>query len=442
MLTRAWKIEIGRLIAVVLGVTFVGLIFGYPLVGFALGLVVYVAITLRALYRLEDWLRNSKKYYPPSDASGIWGEVFDHIYRMQKRKRKRKRQLSRIVHLFQQSTQAMPDGAVVLNKEFEITWINKAAQRLLGLKSPRDIGFRIDNFIRRPLFVQSLREGRFGEDIAMQSPVDPRIRLIVTVTDVGKHHYLVIAYDETEKFRTEQIQRDFVANVSHELRTPLTVVSGYLEGMAMDKESAALWGPPINAMERQVTRMRNIVNDLLLLAKLESGEEGSQPRPVDVAELVESIAADTRDLSLGRHEVEVDVDHGLKLLAAPEELRTAFSNLAFNAVRYTPEGGRIRMSWSLSDGEACFAVEDSGIGIPEHHIPRLSERFYRVDTGRSREQGGTGLGLAIVHQVLERRGGHLEVESEVDMGSTFRCVFPSGFVIEKLDSRSASRQAG
>ncbi|MGB0713857.1 MAG: phosphate regulon sensor histidine kinase PhoR [Gammaproteobacteria bacterium] len=441
-MTRAWKIEVGRLLAVVLGVTFMGLVLGFPMIGLVLGLAIYVAITLRALYRLEDWLRNSKKYYPPSDASGIWGEVFDHIYRMQKRKRKRKRQLSRIVHLFQQSTQAMPDGAVVLNNDFEITWMNKAAQRLLGLKSPRDIGFRIDNFIRRPQFVQNLREMRFGENIDMASPVDPRIRLVVNITDVGKNHYLVIAYDETEKFRTEQIQRDFVANVSHELRTPLTVVSGYLETMASDQESAPLWGPPVNAMQRQVTRMRNIVNDLLLLAKLESGDEGGQARPVDVAELIESIAADTREFSQGRHEIEIDLDPGVKLLAAPEELRTAFSNLAYNAVRYTPEGGRIHMSWGVSDGEACFAVEDSGIGIPEHHIPRLSERFYRVDTGRSREQGGTGLGLAIVHQVLERRGAHLEVESEVDLGSTFRCVFPSGFIIEKLAADSPSRQAG
>ena len=428
-MTRAWKIEYLRLGAWLAFGLLAGAVTGYYGLGLFVALGAYVALTLRNLYRLEHWLRTSKKFeLPAEDGGGVWFDAFRHIADFQQRKRKRKRQLSRIVKLFQESTQAMPDGAVVLNERFEVTWINRAGRRLLGLRSPQDIGRRIDNLIRNPGFVDHLHNHRYGALTPMPSPVDPGVRLKVMILRSSKKNYLVLAYDQTEQHRAEQIHRDFVANVSHELRTPLTVLKGYLEALGNDASP----GDPMEVMGRQVSRMEAVVEDLLLLAKLESqfGPVGeSEGGWLAVDSLMKRVLEDACALSGGRHPIHLDADPDLGLYGGEDELRTAFSNLAFNAVRYTPEGGEIFIRWYLRDGSACFEVRDRGIGIPDHHIPRLTERLYRVDPGRSRDRGGTGLGLAIVGHVLDRHEAQLEIESEVGVGSTFRCLFGK---LEKL----------
>ena len=421
-MTRAWKIEYLRLGAWLAFGLLAGAVTGHYGLALFAALGAYVALTLRNLYRLEHWLRTSKKFeLPAEDGGGAWFDVFRHIADLQRRKRKRKRQLTRIVKLFQESTQAMPDGAVVLNERFEVTWINRAGRRLLGLRSPQDIGRRIDNLIRHPAFVDHLHNHRYGTLAPMPSPVDPRVRLKVMILCSSKKNHLVLAYDQTEQHRADQIHRDFVANVSHELRTPLTVLKGYLEALRDDES-----GGPMQAMARQVSRMEAVVEDLLLLAKLESQSGESEGEWLAMDSLMNRVLEDARALSGGRHSVHLDADPGLGLRGREDELRTAFANLAFNAVRYTPEGGEIRLRWYPRDGQACFEVRDDGIGIPTHHIARLTERFYRVDPGRSRDQGGTGLGLAIVGHVLDRHEARLEIESEVGVGSTFRCLFGKG----------------
>lgn len=433
-MTRAWKIEILRLGGWLALGLLVGAVTGYY--GFALfaALGAHTAFTMRNLHRLEYWLRASKKFEPPVIGSGVWFAVFRHIRDLQRRKRKRKRQLSRIVKLFQESTQAMPDGAVVLDERFEVTWINRAARRLLGLRSPQDVGRRIDNLIRNPQFVAHLHDRRYGEPIPMPSPADPRLRLTIIILRSSKKNYLVLAYDQTEQHRAEQIRRDFVANVSHELRTPLTVLKGYLEALPDD---AAPTGP-IGAMGRQAARMEAVVEDLLLLAKLESApdeaSDESGGRRLDMDALMNRVLEDAQALSGDRHPIRLEIDPNLGLRGREDEVLTAFSNLVFNAVRYTPEGGAIHIHWFRRGERACFEVRDQGIGIPAHHIPRLTERFYRVDPGRSRERGGTGLGLAIVGHVLDRHEAVLEIESEVGVGSTFRCLFEEGRTVIKPSS--------
>jgi two-component system phosphate regulon sensor histidine kinase PhoR len=261
----------------------------------------------------------------------------------------------------------------------------------------------------------------------MPSPVNENITLRVRVIPYSGNRRLVVARDMTRMQRLERTRQDFVANVSHELRSPLTVVAGYLETLLESQEFGEQYGDQLRSMQLQTSRMNQIVDDLMLLSRLESEAPQTDAEPVVVARLIDSIANQARQLSgESEHVIELDIDRELCIKGREPELYSAFSNLVFNAVRYTPAGGRIAIRWKESAGVPVFSVEDSGVGIDAHHLPRLTERFYRVDTGRSRASGGTGLGLAIVKHVLLRHEGQLEIESEVERGSVFRCHFPAG----------------
>ncbi len=428
-MNRAWSGELWRL-ALIIGVA---LLIGAPLglawtlVGAAL--VAYLIWHLRNLYRLERWLRDSHSIHPP-DAAGIWGEVFHLLYRGQQRNRKRKRRLAGILNRFQQATTALPDATVVLGENDEIEWFNSAAKSLLGLNTASDVGQRIDNLLRNPRFIALLDGGDDNARVQMASPVDPTLTLQLRIVPYGRKQRLLIARDISRQLRVEQTQRDFVANVSHELRTPLTVISGYLETLSeIDAESGGQWRRELELMSQQGERMRQIVEDLLLLSRLESGA-GPVREEVAVAPMVETIAAALRLLcEENGQSLELELDDDLRLYGAERELYSAFFNLATNAHRYTPKGGRITLSWYRDEDGAHFEVRDSGVGIPPEHIPRLTERFYRIDVGRSREAGGTGLGLAIVKQVLNRHRAQLYIESTPGQGSLFSCDFPPENVI-------------
>ena len=417
--------EIFKLLCLVLGGALAGWIFGHALAGYALALSAYLLLQLRYLRVLRQWLDAPKQVELP-EPGGIWGEVFEKLLELQKRNRKRKKKLAAIVSEFQASTAALPDGAVVIGVSGEIQWFNKAAQALLGLRGQHDVGIRIPNLIRHPDFADYFGETEYLGEVEVPSPVNLNVRVSLKIIPYGKDQRLMIVRDVSELRRLETARRDFVANASHELRTPLTVLRGYLDMIEPESRGDGPlreWHMPINEMRNQAARMESLINDMLKLAKLESDAEAKQDVQ-DVPQILSRVVDEARNMSRGEHTLEAEVDPELFLYGRETEAQSIFSNLVSNAVRYTPERGRIRIRWYGDEAGAHFVVTDSGIGIAEEDIPRLTERFYRVDVGRSRASGGTGLGLSIVKHALQRHEGQLEITSTLGQGSTFTCHFP------------------
>jgi two-component system phosphate regulon sensor histidine kinase PhoR len=424
--SKAWRSELLRLAALLLSGILFGAIVGRIELGLLLALAGYLCWHLYNLYRLVSWLREGKKFQPPETGS-IWDDVFQHIFRLQQRNRKRKRNLRRMLKRFHKMTVALPDAIVELApRSDEMEWWNDAASRFLGFKYPRDSGQRISNLLRSPTFLDYLHQGSYEQSIEIPSPVDESLTLRIRIIPYSGERRLLVARDMTRTQRLERTRQDFVANVSHELRSPLTVLSGYLETLLDEQQFGQEYASQLRSMQKQTERMNRIVDDLMLLSRLETELPQADPEPVLVHRLIDSVASQAHELSgVAEHVIQLDVDRGLCLKGRESELYSAFSNLVFNAIRYTAAGGLITIRWKATDGGAVFSVQDSGVGIAQQHIPRLTERFYRVDTGRSRSTGGTGLGLAIVKHVLLRHEGWLEIESELDKGSEFRCHFPA-----------------
>lgn len=378
------------------------------------------------MHRLERWLRNGRRAQPPQ-SWGVWGEIFEHYYRMQRRYAKRKKRLSRVIREFRESTSAMPDGTIVLDADRRISWFNGAAVRLLDLAGNRDIGQPVTSLVRAPAFERFIRDGDFSRPVEIDSPVNLGGGLSIRVVPYGRGQYLMLIRDITRLQRLENMRRDFVANASHELRSPLTVLGGYLETMTEDDEIPEIWSGPLDEMQSQCRRMTTLVNDLLELSRLETDAPADpDEQPVDVAEVVRRVRKEALAQAGGAaRTIETDLDESLGLAGVENELYSAFSNLIFNAVRYTDNDGCIRIRWRReAGGGARFCVSDDGIGIDARHLPFITQRFYRVDPSRSRSQGGTGLGLAIVKHVLNRHDARLRVDSELGEGSEFCCVFP------------------
>ncbi len=398
----------------------------YPLAGYAVGASVYLLSQLRHLYALRLWLEAPKRIELP-EAGGIWGEVFDELLELQKSNRKRKKKLAAIVAEFRASTAALPDGAVVLGARGEIAWFNAAAQAMLGLHGKVDVGVRLPNLIRHPAFTEYVSEREYRGEVEVPSPVNPNVRISLRIIPYGKGQRLMIVRDVSEFRRLETARRDFVANASHELRTPLTVLRGYLDMIEPESKGEgplSAWSGPLQEMRVQAKRMESLIKDMLKLASLESEIE-TQQAAVDVAECIRRAVQEAKTLAHDTHEFEMEIDAELFLFGREIEAQSIFSNLILNAVRYSPEGGKIRILWRKGEEGGVFAVSDSGIGISEEDLPRVTERFYRVDIGRSRASGGTGLGLSIVKHALQRHEGRLEIASELGRGSTFSCYFPS-----------------
>ncbi len=393
----------------------------------------YLVWHLYNLSRLQRWLRQAELSSLPV-SRGAWGTAFDGIYRLREGSLRRRKRLNRLLKRFYKLAAALPDATVMLGEHDIIEWYNKPAQKLLGLQPSADVGQYIGNLLRHPAFRAYLDENDSDEPIEIPSPEDESTILSVHLVSYGKNRRLLIARDITRLHRLEQMRRDFVADVSHELRTPLTVIAGYLESMADGAdELPADWQRSIVLMEQQTCRMQHIVTDLLFLSRMENSVQPVGADEVDVSALLTAIREDALTLSgESRHAISLDADPDLLIKGNYEELRSVFSNLVFNAVQYTPAGGKIEIRWHRTDDHgARFEVKDHGQGIAAHHIPRLTERFYRIDVGRSREKGGTGLGLAIVKHVMNRYQGHLEIDSEVGKGSLFRCCFPAAVLVSR-----------
>ncbi len=419
-----------------IGLLLLGYATGNPWFLFSLGLLAYIFWHLRQLTRLIFWLSKNELDMPP-DAGGFWGDVFRHLYRIQRHNRHRQEKLLVVLNRYKESTEAMPDATLILGRNWEIEWFNSKCENYFDLKKKQDIGQPFTNLIRSPSLLAFIEKqssknkadaklddmGSSQKTLELPSPDNKRILSIRLIPYGNK--YLLIARDVTSIQKLKTMRRDFVANVSHELRTPLTVISGYLETLEDHLKDEPVYTNSIHLMQQQSHRMCHIVEDLLLLSTIEGNEQRVLKNDfIDMDALIMMLKKEALVLSHGRHSITAE-SSGLKWLKGDRnELQSAFSNLVSNAIRYTPEGGLINIKWFIdANKQGCFEVQDDGDGIAEHHVERLTERFYRVDVGRSRDTGGTGLGLAIVKHVITHHQGKLIIDSRLGLGSTFRCEF-------------------
>jgi two-component system phosphate regulon sensor histidine kinase PhoR len=417
------------------GALLLGLWFGsvaWWLVG-ALGL--YVAQMLRNVYMLDRVLDGAKRR-PMFDTRGLWAEIFARVDKTRAKARSRKKKYHKLLREVWDSTGALSDAGIILNAEREILWFNPAATRLLGLDPAHDIGNRLDNLLRYPDFVTYLAEPKSAA-ITIPSPLDPAGRLAVQLIPYGQAQQLAIIRDVTHQVKLETMRRDFVANASHELRSPLTVIGGYLDSLADDEELPASWSAPIREMQRQANRMTQILRDLIELTRIESAESKARLEFVDVPRMLTQIVAEFSS-GEGRPRITLQLDSDAALLGNETELHSIFYNLIHNAMRFTPATGSVEVAWRSVDAGAEFEVVDTGIGIAEDQVPRITERFYRVDPGRSRATGGTGLGLSIVKHALNRHNGNLTIRSREGEGSTFKCRFPQSRLAQRIGASQAA----
>jgi two-component system phosphate regulon sensor histidine kinase PhoR len=420
---QAWWFAAARVALATLVGLLLGWMFGHLWAGVAVVFVLYLGWHLVNLFRVEWWLRH-RGFAEPPDIGGAWGEAITHIVRLHRRKRFHKQRFVQLFRQIQRSTAALPDGVVILNDQREIAWFNRMAAHLLNLRRTADLGLRIDNLVRQPEFARYLNEGQYANPVVIRTGATDGLYLSLQVVPYGEGQLLLLVRDVSRQMRLENMRKDFVANASHELRSPLTVISGYLETLSQDPALDSDLAAPVAEMRRQAERMTTIIGDLLELSRLESDESEIEGAPVDVAALLSMLRKDVLARSEHPHEVRVRIESPAALIGNESEIHSAFSNLVDNAAKYTSVEGSIEMRWWVDADGGHFAVSDTGIGIASEHIPRLTERFYRVDPGRSRGTGGSGLGLAIVKHVLQRHGATLEVQSTQGRGSVFSCHFP------------------
>ncbi len=431
-MNRNWQSAVVRRLVLLLGACLLlGLVTDQMTLCLLLGVSGYLVWTLIQMFRLGRWLEASEfSEHEPPTSRGLWGAIFDNIYRLQRRQQKSRRRLQAVIDRVQASTGALSDAIVMVNSHGCIEWWNPAAEQLLGFRSPDDQGQHITNLIRDPRFIRYFEQKSYNEPLELPSPVIESIRLQYSITLYGTNNRLVVVRNITRLHQLEVMRKDFVANVSHELRTPLTVITGYLETMQdglelMPDKAPPVWKRALTQMLTQAERMQNIISDLLTLSRLETSDSQLDQNSVNIHELLDTVVHDALAYSHGKHKVKLDCPDHACLTGNREELRSAFSNLVYNAVKYTPEGGDIKVRWLENSYGATLQVKDNGIGIDPQHLPRLTERFYRVDKGRHSQTGGTGLGLAIVKHVLLRHNAVLDVSSKPGKGSTFSCRFPA-----------------
>ena len=384
-----------------------------------LALAVMVFVQLSYLHQLSNWLDDPQSAKLP-DGWGAWTNIFSRLYRLRRDDEKNQAELTEWLARFRQAMHLLPDGVAIMDDVLFLEWCNPAAEQHLGLRNDRDKGMRVTNLIRSPDFMDYIILGRYEQPLTLTFR---ERKLIVQIIPFENRRQILVTHDATETERTEMMRRDFIANASHELRTPLTVIVGFLEIASSGGLDDATRMAHLKLMTEQGHRMQNLIEDMLTLSRLESVDYPMRPEPVDIRKLMEQVAREARGLSAGKHDITLEVT-GPDVLGNTEELHSAFGNLASNAVRYTPAGGMIKLSWVQTPRGVKFIVDDTGIGISPEHISRLTERFYRVDKSRSRETQGTGLGLAIVKHVLLRHSGTLTIKSEAGKGSSFIVCLP------------------
>ena len=421
-----WPRYLRLIVLFLIATTTVGFIFGQALLGLLAGLLGYLWWTLAQARKLHRWLANPSASDEAPQSIGLWGDLFDSLHRLHNNHLRTQDRLRAQINRGQESTNAMRDGVIMTDSRGALEWWNGSAEHLLGFRRQSDRGQYIHNLIRTPAFKAYFDSRDYRDPLELTSPAKPHIHLQIQISLFGDDDRLIVAKDVTRLHQLEQMRRDFVGNVSHEMRTPLTVISGYLETMVDNADDLPpKWRRAIITMAQQSSRMEALITDLILLSKIETGEQTINDALTDVNDLIGQICHDAQVLSGDKHhEFEIAINDQRLLRGDESQLRSAFSNLIFNAVKYTPAGGRITVSWSTDRDGAHLSVRDTGIGIDPVHIPRLTERFYRADPSRHQETGGTGLGLAIVKHVLLNHDGKLEIRSHIGEGSEFICHFP------------------
>ncbi|MEM9302075.1 MAG: phosphate regulon sensor histidine kinase PhoR [Pseudomonadota bacterium] len=397
-----------------------GALFDHVWIGISLAVAAVLMWHLLNLYRLHRWLTSRRRFGPVSGI-GVWSGIFAALHQRQRESQARRQRLLRSVREIREAISAIPAGVLIVDQDQDIQWLNPSAATMLGLDRRDDVGSSLTQTLTDPRVEAWLAGDDATEELLVDAPTD-KTKLSLSLIPFSSTQSLLIAQDVTQLHRVEAMRKDFVANVSHELRTPLTVISGYVEAMEIDASDE--WQMIIRRMSEQSDRMRAIVEDLLTLSRLDAIGALEDEVVVNVHGVVTSVANEAEALSGGRHTLVWHASSTVVVTGSPSDLRSAFMNLVSNAIRYTPEGRRISFRWYLRDGQATFEVTDDGPGIAAEHIPRLTERFYRVSTDRSRATGGTGLGLAIVKNILVLHDAALEIESEIGSGTTFRAVFP------------------
>jgi len=425
---NTWRNELRRFLLILAAALVFGLLVGEISFVLLIALAGYSGYNLLQLRRLTQWVAKDshKSDTQPPESTGTWGSIFDSIYRLQKQERLASDYLKNILDKAQESSAALEMAVVMINKQGTLDWWNRATEDLLGIRYPNDRNQAVTNLIRDPRFADYFHKEKYSQTLRIEAPGVSGRTLEFQITLFGEHEKLMLVRDVTQLHRLESMRRDFVGNVSHELGTPITVIKGYLETIADNLDSFdSRWHKPIEQMRSQSQRMENIVRDLLVLSSIETRAAPRAQEKIDLGELAQEIKGHTQEIMTEKqHNFSINCPNEIILLGQRSELYSALSNLVINAAKYTPAGGMIELRAALDSTGVKIEVEDNGLGIESHHIPRLTERFYRVDPSRSAESGGTGLGLAIVKHILARHDSELEVKSTPRKGSVFGCHIP------------------
>ncbi|MDA1371442.1 MAG: phosphate regulon sensor histidine kinase PhoR [Proteobacteria bacterium] len=431
---RPWRSELKRLLLMLAMAAGIGFLLGQMTLTLLLSLLLYSALNLFQLRRLDLWLAKDPtlNQSDPPESFGVWGAIFDGIYRLQNQERKASAYLENIINKAQESSVALEIGVIMINKKGNLDWWNLACENLLGLQYPKDRNQSVTNLIRDPRFADYYHQEKYSDTLKINAPRGNSRMLEFQIALFGEHERLMIVRDITQLHRLESMRKDFVGNVSHELGTPITVIKGYLEAIMDNMQDLdEKWQNPMRQMRAQSIRMENIVRDLLTLASLETETSAKQLESIDILSLLGEIENDTQQMFASKsHQFEIQCAEGVIFEGKRSEIYSALSNLIGNAAKYTPANGKITVVVRRLKKYLEICVADNGAGIEQKHIPRLTERFYRVDSSRSSDSGGTGLGLAIVKHILSRHGGELLIESELGKGSRFTCRLPRSRLIE------------
>lgn len=408
-----------------------GFMFGHPLAALILGFSIYLCWSLIQTYRLDQWLKRGQKGQVPH-VRGIFGYFLDESLHQKKQHKRENKKLKAALARQKDLMEGVRDAVILIDDVGQIQWFNRQARQMFNLKLSKDTGLPLLHLIREPLFVAYLNKGKYSNPITLNYPQQTDNWIDISITKYKNGDRILLLRDITRVRRLEDMRRDFIANLSHELRTPLTVLRGYVETLQMHPQVDEKFRAIFEQMEDQSIRMSNLLKDLTTLSRLENLEQNRQNLPLDINALLSRIANDAHRLTeYDDHEIETDLEDTYILKGIDSELYSAFSNLVFNAVRHTPAGTKIRISTSRSNSGLRVIVEDEGPGIEQHHIPHLTERFFRVDNSRNSDTGGTGLGLAIVKHALASQNGRLNIKSKLGVGSKFSCLFPADQLIEE-----------
>jgi len=425
-MNSAWSIELTRLLAVISSAILFGITTDFPYVSLVIHFVLYLVWIFIQVKELEEWISRGTKRKDAPDNTGIWQRMVQNLYRAQRTHTSRKKQLASMANYYHAVMRALPNATVVINSDREIEWANKASQKLLGINPAKDVGQRIDNIIRIPELDKLFNFVSPDQRILVDSPNNPSLVLSIRLLEYQEGSNLLIAQDISHRVATQKLRKAFIANASHELRTPLTVILGYLEMLDDDEELPQTVSKVVEHSYDQAKRMDGILDNLLLLSKLEGRtNDKSSGELIDVKDMLHLIVSDFKvSSSKTKHEFIIDAcEHKLKIIET--DLYSVCQNLISNAIKYSPEKSKVTITWQVDEaGFGCLSVTDEGPGIPQEHINRLTERFYRVNNSTAQIRG-TGLGLSIVKHILDNFDGYLEIQSTINQGSTFKACFPA-----------------